>query len=90
MLSFFLHISGDKLDQPENLSRHQTRFGLGRLPILKQLLATYRSETEKNGYSKYMVLTCAFAKTVKRSTGIMKTVNKWLKPLGVKLSSLQI
>lgn len=86
----FLHISGYKFDQPENLSRHQTRFELGQLPVLKQLLAAYRSETEKNGYSRYVVLTCAFAKTVKRSTGIMKTVNKWLKPLGVKLSSLQI
>jgi hypothetical protein len=84
----FLHISGYKFDQPEILSRHQTRFELSNMPVLSGLLAEYRAIVIKNGYEKYSVFPCLFSRAVKKSTGLMKTVNKWLKPIGIKISNL--
>ena len=84
----FLHISGYRFDQPDVLSRHQNRFQLTELPVLSGLLAEYREAVIRNGYEKYRVLPCLFSKPVKKSTGLMKLVNKWLKPLGVKIADL--
>ena len=81
----FLHISGYTFDQPENLSRHQTRYNLNSLPILQQLLHGYRQIVIQNGYDRYHSMHCAYAKKIKKSTGIMKTINQIISPLGIKI-----
>ena len=82
----FLHISGYKFEQPEILSRHQTRYQLSQFPVLENILASYRVTVIKNGYEKYSVMPCMFSRPVKKSTGFMQMANQWLKPLGIKLS----
>lgn len=84
----FLHISGYKFDKPEELSRHQTRFQLSELPVLKELLIEYKTIVYKNGYEKFINMSCYFSKPKKKSTGLMATVNKALKPLKVKITDL--
>ncbi|MBI2273897.1 MAG: hypothetical protein HYU70_08885 [Bacteroidetes bacterium] len=84
----FLHISGYRFDEPEKLSRHQTRFMLDDQPLLKELLAGYRELVIRNGYDTFSSMPCLYAKPVKKSTGLMKTVNQLLKPLGIKLSGV--
>ncbi|MDB5212014.1 MAG: hypothetical protein JWQ30_2841 [Sediminibacterium sp.] len=84
----FLHLSGYRIDQPDVLSRHQTRYQLNQFPVLETLFSKYRAAVISNGYEKYSAMPCAFTKPVKKSTGIMPMVNKWLKPLGIKLSSV--
>ncbi len=86
----FLHISGYRFDEPWILSRHQTRFELSELPVLNELLGEYRTTVLQNGYEKYAVLPCLFSKHVKKSTGLMKTINKWLKPFGIKISNAHL
>ncbi|MFZ5978505.1 MAG: hypothetical protein EO766_00800 [Hydrotalea sp. AMD] len=83
----FLHISGYKFETPEILSKHQTRFQLGNLPVLKNLLADYRQLVYQNGYSQFIQMPCYFAKPVKKSTGIMAFVNKILLPLRIKITN---
>ena len=83
----FLHISGYNFDQPDILSRHQNRYQLSEFPVLGELLTEYRSVVERNGYATYSAMPCYFSRPVKKSTGLMKTVNKLLKPLGVKISN---
>ncbi len=85
----FLHVSGYHLAHPEILSRHQNRYDLNDLPVLKELLNTYRNEVIANGYNKYAVMPCAFSKKVRKSSGLMRTVNLLLQPLGVKISGTQ-
>jgi hypothetical protein len=84
----FLHISGYRFDQPDILSRHQNRYQLSEFPLLAELLTQYRILVEKNGYSIYSAMPCYFSRPVKKSTGLMKTVNQLLKPLGVKISNV--
>ncbi len=84
----FLHVSGYRFDEPEKLSRHQTRFLLLDQPVLKDLLDNYRELVIRNGYEKFSAMTCLYAKQVKKSTGFMRTVNRLLKPLGIKLSDI--
>ncbi len=84
----FLHISGYRFTEPGNLSHHQNRFDLKDLPVLTDLLYQYRQEVMLNGYEKYTILSCAFAKPITSTTGFMRTVNKWLKPIGVKLTGI--
>jgi len=84
----FLHISGYKFDKPEELSRHQTRFQLSELTVLKELLTEYKTVVYKNGYEKFINMSCYFSKPKKKSTGLMATVNKLLKPLKVKITDL--
>ena len=84
----FLHISGYKFDKPEELSRHQTRFQLSELTVLKELLTEYKTVVYKNGYEKFIHMSCYFSKPKKKSTGLMATVNKLLKPLKVKITDL--
>ena len=82
----FLHISGYSFAQPELLSRHQTRYHLEALPVWKKLLESYRLLVQANGYDTFHALPCLYAKTSAPSYGIMKTLNQFLEPLGVKLS----
>ena len=84
----FLHISGYKFEKPEELSRHQTRFQLAELTVLAELLNDYRNIVYKNGYQNFINMSCYFSKPKKKSTGLMATVNKLLKPLRVKISDL--
>lgn len=84
----FLHISGYRFTEPEILSRHQNRFDLKGLPVLAGLLAQYTKEVIRNGYEKYAVLPSVFSTSVKQTTGIMRTINKWLKPLGIKITDI--
>ncbi|MBA4197794.1 MAG: hypothetical protein C0459_09590 [Chitinophaga sp.] len=84
----FLHISGYKFEMPEILSKHQNRFDLSNLPVLRNLLEDYTKEVKANGYDMFINLNCFYSKPVKKSTGLMRTINKLLKPLGVKISNL--
>ncbi|MDE3237216.1 MAG: hypothetical protein KGO81_14805 [Bacteroidota bacterium] len=84
----FLHISGYKFNFPDQLSLHQTRFVLSELPILKKLLDDYRSAVNANGYERFIHLSCYFSKPKKKSTGLMATVNKLIKPLGIKITNV--
>ena len=84
----FLHISGYRFSEPAILSRHQNRFQLSELPVITSLLTAYRETVIQNGYEKFNQLTCAFSRPVKKSTGLMKTVNGWLKPFGIRIADL--
>ncbi len=84
----FLHISGYRFDEPEKISRHQDRFLMSDQPVLREMLDTYRSLVNDNGYQKFSPMPCLYARPVKKSTGLMKTVNQLLKPLGVKISGI--
>ncbi|MBS1627319.1 MAG: hypothetical protein JSR09_10480 [Bacteroidetes bacterium] len=84
----FLHISGYKFETPEILSRHQNRFDLKKLPVLFQLLSEYQEKVKANNYNDFIVLPGAYTQPAKQSTGLMKTINKWIKPLGIKISDL--
>ncbi len=83
----FLHISGYKFENPDTLSKHQTRFQLNNLPVLRNLLAEYRNQVHQNGYAQYIQMPCYFAKPVKKSTGIMAFINKILQPLRIKITN---
>jgi hypothetical protein len=82
----FLHISGYSFAQPELLSRHQTRFQLAALPVWKKLLENYRQLVQANGYDTFHKLPCLYAKNSTPSLGILKTINHWLNPVGIKVS----
>jgi len=84
----FLHISGYSFDHPTILSRHQNRFELINLPVLQSLLKNYQNEAIKNGYEKYILMDCVYAKKKKKSQGIMKFVNQLIQPLGIKVSDI--
>ncbi|TAH10533.1 MAG: hypothetical protein EAZ12_04845, partial [Sphingobacteriia bacterium] len=84
----FLHISGYSFEQPNLLSRHQNRFDLASIPVLQQILNEYRQLVIKNGYDRFHSIPCAYAKKIKKSTGIMKTMNQWIRPLGIKITDL--
>lgn len=84
----FLHISGYQFSQPSIISRHQNRYSFADHPILEDLLAIYRSKVKENGYDFYDNLTCAYAIPKKKSRGIMKTLNQFIKPLGIKISDI--
>ncbi len=84
----FLHISGYRFSTPEILSRHQTRFNLADMPALSELLHAYKQQVVSNGYDGFIDLPCAFAKPVKKSTGLLRTLNRLLSPTGWKLSKV--
>jgi len=84
----FLHISGYSFDHPTILSRHQNRFELINLPVLQSLLKNYQNEVIMNGYEKYILMDCVYAKKKKKSQGIMKFVNQLIQPLGIKVSDI--
>lgn len=84
----FLHVSGYSVGQPTILSRHQNRFELANLPVLQLLLKNYQTEVIKNGYEKFILMDCIYAKKKKKSLGIMKLVNQLIQPLGVKFSDI--
>ncbi|TAH09347.1 MAG: hypothetical protein EAZ13_00975 [Sphingobacteriia bacterium] len=82
----FLHISGYSFNEPDSFSRHQNRFSNNVFPLLTQLLKNYRDLVMQNGHEIYTGLTCAYAIKKKKSLGIMRTINKLLKPLGIKVT----
>lgn len=84
----FLHISGYSFEAPQMLSRHQTRFALNQEPVLNEMLSVYRTAVIANGHDRFRNMTCAYAKPVKKSRGIMKTINRLISPLGIKISNL--
>lgn len=84
----FLHISGYRFDEPEKISRHQDRFLMNDQPVLRKMLDEYHTLVSGNGYHKFSPMPCLYARPVKKSTGLMKTVNQLLKPLGVKISGI--
>ena len=81
----FLHISGYQFNEPEQISRHQNRYTMAEQPVLAELLNNYRNRVMANGYENFSEMQCVFAKPVKKSKGIMKKLNSWLMPLGIKL-----
>lgn len=85
----FLHISGYHFNQPNQLSRHQNRHHLSSFPILKSLLQDYIEKVKANGWDFYSGLTCAYAKPIQKSRGIMKTINQLLAPMNIKISKIK-
>ncbi|MDP1844144.1 MAG: hypothetical protein Q8K64_12035 [Sediminibacterium sp.] len=84
----FLHISGYSFQQPEILSRHQNRFDLNNLPVLKSILLNYKLAVIKNGYETFSAMECVYAVKKKKSLGIMKMINRLIKPLGIKVAEI--
>ncbi len=84
----FIHISGYSFEQPDILSRHQNRYELSNLPVLQLLLKNYQNNVIANGYEKYTLMDCVYAKKKNKSLGIMKLVNQLIQPLGVKVSDI--
>ena len=84
----FLHISGYKFHNPDNLSVHQTRFQLKNLPVVVEILNNYRTLVTNNGYEQFINLKCFYAKPKKKSTGIMPMFNKIIGIVGLKLSKI--
>lgn len=82
----FLHISGYHFNQPNQLSRHQNRYTLSSLPILQSLLHDYIEKVKANGWEFYTGLTCAYAKPIQKSRGLMKTINQLLAPMNIKIT----
>ena len=85
----FLHISGYHFNQPNQLSRHQNRHHLSSFPILQSLLQDYIEKVKANGWDFYSGLTCAYAKPIQKSRGIMKTINQLLAPMNIKISKIK-
>jgi hypothetical protein len=84
----FLHISGYSFEKPTVLSRHQNRYELHQFPVLQELLDRYRNAVISNGYEIFIQLECVYARKKKKSTGLMKSVNQLLRPLGVKIADI--
>ncbi|MFY9464318.1 MAG: hypothetical protein WAP48_04470 [Sediminibacterium sp.] len=84
----FLHISGYSFDQPELLSKHQNRYDLNQLPILKEMLHQYREAVLANSHARFSSMECAYARKKKKSMGIMKTINRLIRPLGIRVSDI--
>jgi len=85
----FLHISGYHFNMPDQLSRHQNRHDLASLPVLQSLLHAYMGKVKANGWDFYAAMPCAYAKPVQKSRGIMKTINRLLSPLQIKVSKIK-
>lgn len=84
----FLHISGYSFEHPEQLSKHQNRFELNAIPVLKDILFKYVAAVRGNGYEKFMKMECIYAVKKKKSLGIMKIINQLINPLGIKVSDI--
>ncbi|PJE46995.1 MAG: hypothetical protein CUR34_05570 [Sediminibacterium sp.] len=84
----FLHISGYQFDHPTQISRHQTRYTVADHPILQQLFMEYATMVKSNGYALFSSIDCAYVKKKKKSMGIMKTVNQFLRPIGIKITDI--
>ncbi len=84
----FLHISGYSFEHPEQLSKHQNRFELNAIPVLKDILFKYVAAVRGNGYEKFMRMECIYAVKKKKSLGIMKMINQLIKPLGIKVTDI--
>ena len=84
----FLHISGYDFSKPLNLSRHQNRFNLIDMPLLKSLLDQYRELVVKNGYETFSKYKCAYGRKKKKKIGLMRTLNKWLKPFKISITKI--
>lgn len=84
----FLHISGYQFNQPSLLSRHQNRYSFADHRVLEELFTIYITKVKENGYDFYSNLACAYAVPQKKSRGIMKILNQFIKPLGIKITDL--
>ncbi|HJV19466.1 MAG TPA: hypothetical protein VJ552_06255 [Sediminibacterium sp.] len=84
----FFHISGYSFDQPELLSKHQDRYDLDQFPLLKGMLHQYRQAVLANDHARFSAMECAYARKKKKSMGIMKTINRMIRPLGIKVSDI--
>lgn len=83
----FVHISGFNPLKPDQISKHQNRYTLAEQPGWAHLLSYYTSLLMANGFEKYYLVPCFYAKKVKKSIGIMRFVNSILRPLGVKVTN---
>lgn len=81
----FLHISGYRFNTPDNISLHQNRFSMSEQPVLSELLNNYRNRVMANGFNKFSEMQCVFSKSVKKSKGIMKMINKFMAPFQLKI-----
>lgn len=84
----FLHISGYSFEQPLMLSKHQDRYDLNQYPVLKELLQHYRMGVMANDHARFSAMECAYARKKKKSMGIMRTINRMIRPLGIKVSDI--
>ncbi len=56
----FFHYSGYDPKQPHDLSRHQDRFRLADLPVVRELFDEYRRSLAKHGYEECSRWPCAY------------------------------
>ncbi|MDP3393592.1 hypothetical protein [Sediminibacterium sp.] len=84
----FLHISGYQFNTPFIISKHQNRYSFADHGVLEELFAIYTTKVKENGFDFYSNLACAYAIPKKKSRGIMKTLNQFIKPLGIKITDL--
>lgn len=81
----FLHISGYNLTSPDMLSRHQDRYHLKDLTVWATLLQKYAEKLRQHGYEQFHAMECSFVRPVRPSTGFLRTLNRWLSPLGIRI-----
>jgi len=82
----FLHISGYDFNNPDNISKHQTRYNLSDFPLLKNLFFEYIKKVKQNNHDAFSKMNCYYAKSPKKPTGIMAFTNKIIAPLGIKIT----
>lgn len=81
----FYHASGFNIKSPSNISKHQTRFNLNDLPILKQLLFNYCLLVNQNKYDFFSNIECFYSKKRKKKFGLMRLVNSILSLISLKI-----
>lgn len=84
----FFHFSGYPLHSKEVMSKHQNRYRLDAFPVLQTLFLEYADAVKRNDAERFAGMSCYYARKVQKPTGIMATINKVLKPVGVKLNKL--
>lgn len=63
----FYHFSGYSVRHPELISKHQDRFQMNELPVMKELFDIYRCKLFENKYDEMIRMTCVYKKKKKWS-----------------------
>jgi lipopolysaccharide biosynthesis glycosyltransferase len=56
----FFHYSGSSIDSPHEISRHQDRFTLETLPVIRKLFTLYQDQLLINGHKNLLELKCYY------------------------------
>ncbi len=70
----FFHFSGYNISMPDQVSRHQNRYGMNDFPVVKELFTHYHERLVKNGHAEMLKLPCFYRKkkTLLQKLGLKK------------------